>query len=70
MFNFAGADAVGQRAEGAVRGRVAVAADDCRAGQREIPVPGQPREQCPGVHRARQSIQCQNPRHFWPSVSI
>ena len=35
MLDLAGADAMGQRAESAVRGGVAVAADDGRAGQRE-----------------------------------
>ena len=35
MLDLGGADAVGERPEGAVRRRMAVAADDSRAGQRE-----------------------------------
>jgi hypothetical protein len=47
MLDLAGADAEGERAEAAVAGGVAIAADDGRAGRARSPAPARRRGRCP-----------------------
>ena len=66
VLDLAGADAVRQRAEGAVRGGVAVAADDGGAGQRKALLGSD------HVHDALADValvvstRCRNPWRSWP----
>ena len=56
VLDLAGADAEGERAEGAVRRGVAVAADDGHAGLRDARAPGRSRARCPAAgSRARRA---------------
>ena len=55
VFHFAGADAEGQRAERAVRGRVAVAADDGHAGLRDAQL--RPDDVHDALMRAAQAVE-------------
>ena len=57
-----GADAEGERAERAVRRRVAVAADDQHAGLAQALLRGRPRARCPGARRRGRRGGCRRAR--------